>query len=46
MQAITMAGMDGNKPARFAEADDIIENIDAAKLDEAADYVIQLIKNI
>ena len=46
MQAITIAGMDGNKPARFAEADDIIENIDAAMLDEAADYVIQLIKNI
>lgn len=46
MQAMTLVGMDGNKPARYGEADDIIENIDPDALDRSADMVIELLKNI
>ena len=46
MQAMTLVGMDGPVPARFAQADDVIENIDAESLDAAADFVVELLKNI
>lgn len=46
MQAMTLAGMDGGKPAYYGQADDIIENIDAESLDRSADLVIELLKNI
>ena len=46
MQAMTLVGMDGNKPAFYGQADDIIENIDAAALDRSADMVVELLKNI
>lgn len=46
MQAMTLVGMDANKPAFYGQADDIIENIDAEALDRSADMVIELLKNI
>ena len=46
LQAMTIVGMDGNKPARYGEADDVIENIDPSALDKSADMVIELLKNI
>ncbi|MDO4590542.1 MAG: hypothetical protein Q4B35_04015 [Slackia sp.] len=46
MQAMTIAGMDGVKPAYYGQADDVIENIDAAALDRSADMVVELLKNI
>lgn len=45
-QAVTIAGMDGNKPALMGEADDVIENIDEQSLTRAADFVVELLKNI
>lgn len=45
-QAVTLAGMDGNKPALMGEADDVIENIDEESLNRAADFVVELLKNI
>ena len=45
-QAVTIAGMDGNKPALMGEADDVIENIDEQSLTRAADFVVEMLKNI
>lgn len=46
MQAMTLVGMDGKKPAYYAEADDILENIDAEALNRSANVVVELLKNI
>ncbi|MDO4442669.1 MAG: hypothetical protein Q4B69_02215 [Slackia sp.] len=46
LQAMTVVGMDGNKPAFYGEADDVIENIDPGSLDKSADVIIELLKNI
>lgn len=46
MQAMTIAGMDGDKPAGYGDADDVIENIDDKMLDQSADLVIEILKNI
>jgi len=46
MQAMTLVGMDGRKPAYYAEADDILENIDAEALNRSANVVVELLKNI
>ncbi len=45
-QAVTIAGMDGNKPAFMGEADDVIENVDEESLNRAADFVVELLKSI
>ncbi len=46
VQAVTIAGMDGKKPAMYCEANDIIENVDEKMLAQAADFVIALLKSI
>lgn len=46
MQAMTIVGMDGVKPAYYGQADDVIENIEPAALDRSADMVVELLKNI
>lgn len=46
MQAMTLAGMEGAKPALFGEVDDVLENVDPEQLDRAADVVVELLKNI
>lgn len=45
-QALHLAGMNGKKPAFFAQADDVIENIDADQLALNSDFVMELIKQI
>lgn len=45
-QAVTIAGMDGSKPALMGEADDVIENVDEESLNRAADFIVELLKNI
>ena len=46
MQAMSLVGMDGYAPARYAQANDMVENIDSQSVDAAADFVVELLKNI
>lgn len=46
LQAMTIAGLDGNKPAFFAQGDDVLENIDEGILERNIDFVMELIKSI
>lgn len=45
-QAMHLAGMDGAKPAFFAQGDDVLENIDEEILNNNAEFVMELLKNI
>lgn len=45
-QSMHLAGMAGKKPAFFAEADDVIENIDSDQLALNADFVMELLHHI
>ena len=45
-QAMHLAGMDGAKPAFFAQGDDVLENIDEETLNNKAEFVMELLKNI
>lgn len=45
-QALHLAGMDGRKPAFFAEEDDVIENIDNDMLALSSDFVMEVLKHI
>lgn len=43
LQAMSLVGMDGGKPAMMAQGDDVLENIDAETLDGSADFVMGII---
>ena len=45
-QALHLAGMDGRKPAFFAEEDDVIEHIDNDMLALNSDFVMEVLKHI
>lgn len=45
-QSLHLAGMDGKKPAFFAEEDDVIENIDKDMLALNTDFVVEVLKHI
>lgn len=45
-QAMSVVGMDGSKPAFFAQGDDVLENVDPETLHGNADFVMELLKNI
>jgi len=45
-QAMSIAGMSGAKPARFAQGDDVLENINEGILEQNTDFVVELLKNI
>lgn len=45
-QAMHLVGMNGKKPAFFAQADDVIENIDVDQLALNSDFVMELLKHI
>lgn len=45
-QALHLAGMDGRKPAFFAEEDDVIENIDNDMLALNSDFIMEVLKHI
>lgn len=46
LQAMTIVGLDGDKPAFFAQGDDVLENIDEGILSRNIDFVMELIKSI
>ena len=45
-QAMHIAGMGDGKPAYFAQADDVMENIEEGTLVENANFIMELLKNI
>ncbi|OUO92542.1 aminopeptidase [Gordonibacter sp. An230] len=45
-QAMHLVGMHGGKPAYFAQADDVLENVEEDKLEKSANFVMELLKNI
>ena len=45
-QALTLAGMDGSKPAMMGQGDDVIENTDANALYDRIDYVEAMVRSI
>lgn len=45
-QAMHLVGMEGGKPAFFAQEDDVFENVDEEILRDNADFVMELLKNI
>ncbi len=46
LQAMHLVGMDGDKPALYAQADDVAENINPEILAENANFVVEVIKNV
>lgn len=46
VQTMTLVGMDGFAPAHYAQADDVLENINQESLNASADFVVELLKNI
>ncbi len=45
-QSMHLVGMDGLKPAYFGQEDDVAANVDAKKLEQNTDFVMELLKNI
>ena len=45
-QAMHLVGMQGAKPAFYAQGDDVLENIDEQTLESNAEFVMELLKNI
>ena len=45
-QAMHLVGIEGGKPALYAQANDMMENIDEETLRSNADFVMELLKNI
>ena len=45
-QAMHLVGMNGAKPAFFAQGDDVLENVDEQTLETNADFVMELLKNV
>lgn len=45
-QAMSVVGMEGGKPALFAQGDDVLENIDEETITRNADFVMELLKGI
>jgi len=46
MQALSLVGMDGAKPAFYAQGDDVLENVDEETLRQNTEFVMELLKNI
>ncbi len=45
-QAMSIVGMDGSKPAKYAQGDDVLENIDEEVLHQNTEFILELLKNI
>ncbi len=45
-QSMHLVGMDGLKPAYFGQEDDVVASVDAKKLAQNTDFVMELLKNI
>lgn len=46
VQAMTLAGVEGGKPAHFAQGDDVLENIDNDALHQNTEFVMELLRSI
>ena len=46
LQAMHLVGMDGTKPALYAQANDVADNIDPEILAENANFVVEVVKGI
>ena len=46
LQGMTIAGMDGSIPADMNQGDDVVENIDAQQLEQAADFILEVVKSV
>lgn len=46
LQAMHLVGMDGAKPAAFGAKEDAVADVDEKLLNQRADYVMELLKNI
>jgi len=46
MPTITVAGVEGNVPARFGASDDIVENLDEGKLKQRVNFILELLRTI
>lgn len=46
IQAVSIAGMDGDKPALYSQSDDVCENVDEMKLQENTAFVMELLRSI
>lgn len=44
LQAVSIMGLDGNKPALYAQSDDVLENIDEELMKRNADFVMKFLK--
>lgn len=44
LQAVSIMGLDGNKPALYAQSDDVLENIDEESMKRNADFVMEFLK--
>ncbi|MGI6535010.1 MAG: hypothetical protein ACOX12_01095 [Eggerthellaceae bacterium] len=44
LQAVSIMGLDGNKPALYAQSDDVLENIDEELMKRNADFVMEFLK--
>lgn len=45
-QAVHLVGMAGGKPAGYAEATDVVENVDVRKVEKNSNFIMELLKNI
>lgn len=46
LQAMHVVGMSGKKPALYAQADDVLDNISAETLSENANFVTEVVKSV
>ncbi|MGI6590054.1 MAG: hypothetical protein ACOX1O_00330 [Eggerthellaceae bacterium] len=46
LQAVSIMGLDGNKPAYYGQADDVLENIDEEMIKQNANFVMEFLKAI
>lgn len=45
VQAVSLMGLDGDKPAFYAQSDDVLENIDEQQVRRNADYLWEFLKS-
>ena len=45
-QAMHLAGLEDGKPARYAQADDVLDKVDEATLEDDIDFVTELLRKI
>ena len=46
LQAISLVGMDGQKPALMGQSDDVLENVEEEVLQDNVAYLMALLRSI